>query len=260
MDLRVLALDVGNTNTSVGLFHHEGLQKAFKVPTGTEGKELWTEVEREISESGGLSRPQVVAISSVVKGKGEELKRSLEDLLASQGLRPPRIVILDQHVKWPLVSAYRGNLGTDRILAAIAGAKLYGKPTIIVDIGSAVTVDLVDSEGVFRGGIILAGAGMRARALAEFTSALPLISIPEKPPPLIGTDTVECMSSGLYHGMRQEIKGLVEAFQQELRESPVVVVTGQGNRLFRAQTPPGWQLDDWLVVKGIWLVVGELEP
>lgn len=252
----VLALDVGNTNVSVGLFRLEDLQKAFKVPTLTGGKAFWSKVERELGVP--LSEVGIVAISSVVKGKGRELKEVLEKYCTQHNFQPPRIEILGQGTKWPMISAYKGNLGTDRLLAAIAGARLYGKPAIIIDIGSAVTVDLVDEEGIFRGGIILAGAGMRARALAEFTSALPLISIPEEPPPLWGVDTVECMSSGLYHGMRQEIQGLVAAIQGELGRATEVVVTGQGTRLFKREPPAGWQLDEWLVIKGIRFTLAEV--
>jgi len=249
----LLAIDVGNTNTSIGLFDSRGLKEAFKLPTAMEAKTFWPKLEKQLSKP--LNKISRIAISSVVKGRGEELKVSLKDYLLRCGCQPSfRVTILGPGTEWPMKSIYRGNLGTDRILAAIAGAKIYGIPVIVVDIGSAVTIDFIDDKARFKGGIILAGAKMRIRALAEFTSALPQISIPDSPPPLIGANTVECMSSGIYHGMREEIEGLVSSIQAGAGRT-AVVVTGQGNRLFKKDTPSGWQLDDWLVIKGIHFVV-----
>ncbi|MCR4404274.1 MAG: type III pantothenate kinase [Candidatus Acetothermia bacterium] len=258
--MRLLAIDVGNTNISAGLFSDSGeLEEAWKVPNSSE---FWAEAARRLGRR--FNGIEAVGLSSVVKGLAEQLKSGLSEFFASCGLgRPPQVRVLTKDTRWPLPSAYKPGLGTDRMLAAIAASRLYGRPVIVVDIGSAVTVDFVDKEGVFRGGLILAGAGMRLRALAQFTSALPEIPIPdpEEPPPLIGTDTVSCMSAGVHHGLRQEIQGLVRAIQaqaaQEGAPEAAVALTGGGSRLFAKDCPEGWRLDPWLVLKGIYFVVVE---
>ncbi len=263
--MRLLAIDVGNTNISTGLFSSKGeLEEAFKVPNSSPPGEFWSEVAGWLGPRfAGIER---VGISSVVKGLAQRLEEGLLEFCSSRGglSKPPRTLVITRETEWPrrlhLRSAYKPGLGTDRMLAAIAASRLYGRPIIVVDIGSAVTIDLVDKEGVFRGGLILAGAGMRLRALAQFTSALPEVPIPdpEEPPPLIGTDTVGCMSAGVHHGLRQEIQGLVRAIQAELELGETgVVLTGGGSRLFLKDCPPGWRLDPWLVLKGIYYMAAE---
>ncbi len=76
--------------------------------------------------------------------------------------------------------------------------------------------------------------------------------MPQSPPPLIGTSTVACMSSGIYHGMRAEIQGLVSQIHEEMNMTTPVVLTGHGSRLFQVSLPQGWQIEEWLVLKGIY--------
>lgn len=252
--MSLLAIDVGNTNISIGLFEGSKLEEAFKIPVSSAPKRFWPEVESKLGEN-RFREIVMVGVSSVVKGMELNLADSLAGFCSLDHLgEMPRLSLITKDTKWPLDSAYEPGLGTDRMLAATAAAALYGRPVTVVDIGSAVTVDLVDGEGIFRGGIILAGAGMRLRALAQFTSALPEISIPTKPPPLIGTDAIGCMNSGIHHGMRQEIQGLVSAIQAEIGEETPVVLTGQGSQLFREHRPVDWWIDEWLVLKGIYFV------
>lgn len=255
--MSLLAIDVGNTNISTGLFFDGEMEGAFKIPVSSEPKQFWPEVECKLGKA-RFKEITTVAISSVVREMDLNLADSLAEFYSmNYSGEVPKVSLITKDTRWPLVSAYKPGLGTDRMLAAIAAAKLHGQPVVTIDIGSAVTVDFVDSEGVFRGGIILAGAGMRLRALAQFTSALPEIPIPDKPPLLIGTDTIGCMTSGVHHGMRQEIQGLVLAIQAEIGKEPSVVLTGQGSQLFRKDRPVGWWIEEWLVLKGIYFVASE---
>lgn len=246
-----LTIDVGNTHISTGLFVGKRLVRAFKVPVVSDIQRFWPHAECQIGRERfeGITG---VGISSVVAGKDIELVNSRFKLRDPHPSREEwDITRITRDTEWPLASAYESGLGTDRMLASVAAVRLHGKPVITVDIGSAVTVDLVDDDGVFRGGVILAGAGMRLRALAQFTSALPEVSIPDGPPPLIGRSTVACISSGIHHGMRQEILGLVAEIQRGIPGRAHVVLTGQGSRLFLEDRPRGWHIDEWLVLKGI---------
>ncbi len=105
-------------------------------------------------------------------------------------------------------------VGVDRLLDALAANRLRtpGRPAVVVDVGSAITVDLVDADGAFRGGAILPGIAMSARALHEFTDLLPQIDMAElaEPPPALGTATVAAMRSGLFWGAVGSVRHLVE--------------------------------------------------
>jgi len=189
----------------------------------------------------------------VVRNLETRISDALDAIHVASKAEMPWVSIITRNFPFPLKSAYEpGLLGTDRMLAAVGALNLFGKPVISVDIGSAVTVDLVDSEGVFRGGQILAGGGLRIKALSTFTSLLPEISIPHSSPPLIGTSTVACLSSGIYHGMRAEILGLVSQIQEEFKRMTPVVLTGQGSRMFEGNRPQGWHIEEWLVLRGIY--------
>ncbi len=252
--MNLLVIDVGNTNMKTVLFRGRQLQQAFKAPTTSDPALLWPEVERRM-EDVLRSEGTQVAVSTVVKDVEVGLRNTLSEYCRLQRIpQAPSFTVIGRDTKWPLASEYSPGLGTDRMLAAVGAVELYGSPVIVVDIGSAVTVDLVSADRVFKGGIILPGAKMRLRALNQFSSALPEVPIPKDTPPLIGKNTVECISSGVNHGMREEIKGLVSNIQAEAGQAPAVL-TGEGSRLFRHQLPQGWHIDDWIVPRGICSVV-----
>jgi type III pantothenate kinase len=247
-----LGIDIGNTNTKTGYFVKGRLEVTLETASSLGSGEYWPQVEAWLGRD-RFGTIEAVGISSVVR----DLEASISDGLATiRGVlkeKSPRIFIITNNFPFPLKSAYQpGLLGSDRMLAAVAGSALFGMPVITADIGSAVTLDAVDREGIFRGGVILAGGGFRARALAKFTSLLPEIPVPQSSPALIGTDTVACLRSGIYHGMRAEIQGLVVQIQQALGVSAPVVLGGKGSRLFEQDLPEGWHIEKQLVLKGIY--------
>ncbi len=247
-----LAIDIGNTNITTGHFLLGDLKKTLEIPSSLVPSKYGSRILEWLGRDSFMGIEEV-GISSVVKKLDTKISNVLDATRAASKAKRPLVSIITRDFPFPLKSAYEpGLLGTDRMLAAVAAANLCGKPVVTVDIGSAVTIDLVDSEGMFRGGLILAGGGLRAKALSTFTSLLPEIPIPQSPPPLIGTSTVACMSSGIYHGMRAEIQGLVSQIHEEMNVTTPVVLTGQGSRLFQASLPQDWQIEEWLVLKGIY--------
>lgn len=121
-------------------------------------------------------------------------------------------------------------VGIDRLLDAVAANRLRrpGCPAIVVDVGTAITCDLVSPEGAFLGGAILPGIGMSARAFHQFTDLLPLIDMSEleSPPPALGTATVPAMQSGLFWGAVGGIRQLVEQLSAEVTGQPEIFLTG----------------------------------
>lgn len=123
-------------------------------------------------------------------------------------------------------------VGVDRLLDAVAANRLRtpGKKAVVVDVGSAITVDLVDADGAFLGGAILPGIAMSARALHEFTDLLPQIDMAElaEPPPALGTATAAAMRSGLFWGAVGAVRQLVEELAGESGDAEIFLTGGAG--------------------------------
>ncbi len=121
-------------------------------------------------------------------------------------------------------------VGIDRLLAAVAADRLRraGHAAVVIDMGSAITVDLISPEGVFKGGAILPGIGLSARALHEFTDFLPLVDLStlDEPPSPIATSTIEAMQSGLFWGAVGAVRELIGRIQADLRAEVDVFLTG----------------------------------
>jgi type III pantothenate kinase len=121
-------------------------------------------------------------------------------------------------------------VGIDRLLDGVAANRLRDpdRPAVVVDVGSAITVDLVSREGAFLGGAISPGIAMSARALHEFTDLLPLIDMSELtlPPPALGTSTVSAMRSGLFWGAVGAIRQLIECLTADAASEPEVFLSG----------------------------------
>lgn len=140
-------------------------------------------------------------------------------------------------------------LGSDRIINAYAAHKLYGGPSVVVDIGTAITWDLVDAKGRFLGGAIAPGPGTMGRALLKNTAALPLVRLERKPRPL-GHDTRECIESGLYWGTLGMIRELISACSRGMKGKIKLVFTGGLGRMF-AKEFKGAIADELLTLKGV---------
>jgi type III pantothenate kinase len=124
-------------------------------------------------------------------------------------------------------------VGEDRLLNAAAAFDILKQACVVVDAGTAITVDFIDGVGTFHGGAIAAGAQLQLDALHERTDQLPETEL-QKPAEAIGHNTVEAMRSGVYHGLRGMVRELVEQFAERAGTFPMVVVTGgDGNLLFR---------------------------
>ena len=116
-------------------------------------------------------------------------------------------------------------LGSDLLVAAVGALDIYQPPLIIIDMGTATTVTVVDADGAFRGGAIIPGVQLSLSALASNTSLLPSISL-DAPPKAIGTNTVDCMKSGSILGTALLLDGMIDRMEAELGQKATVVATG----------------------------------
>ncbi len=171
-----------------------------------------------IGEGGQLGS---VVVASVVPDACRKLvdwvdaKMNIEALVVGEQIKLPIEIKLSQPQK----------IGVDRICATAAAFDRRGEPCVVVDFGTAVTIDLVDGDGVFAGGAIMPGCELQARALHEHTAQLPLIT-PEHPKHAPGRDTVEAMQVGIHYGIAGAVRGVVEAYATELGYWPCVIATG----------------------------------
>lgn len=225
----LLTIDCGNTNI------------VFAVYDGTEIMGLWrckTDAARTgdeylafLSQHFELKNLTIVdvtdvIISSVVPDANFSLRKLCEDgfgVAASfigQEITPEQIGIA-VHIDRPQ------ELGADRIVNAVAIRDYYRQATIVVDFGTATTIDVIGADGAFYGGIIAPGVNLSMAALHMAAAKLPKVSV-AKPPKVIGTNTVDAMQSGIFYGYAGLIEGLIERIYGEYGDRPQVIATGIG--------------------------------
>ncbi len=220
----ILAVDVGNSNIVVGL--SDGLRFLAVERLGTERGA--TEIEYAVSikrllELKGLGGEALedAILSSVVPSATGSLRGALrlltgrEPLVLAPGVRTGLDIRTDEP----------SAVGADRIADAVAAKTLYGAPVIIIDMGTANTVSVLDAHGRFLGGVIMPGLRLSAAALAEVTSQLPHIGL-EPPGRVIGRSTVESLRSGLILGCAATLDNLIRRIEEELGYPCAAVATG----------------------------------
>ncbi|HEY3876203.1 MAG TPA: type III pantothenate kinase [Candidatus Kapabacteria bacterium] len=249
MDL--LAVDIGNTSTTLGLFGNEKLSKRFDIPTRTLTHRALT---RETLDAplAGVAQPDIIAIASVVPWASDEIIVVLHEIFPHATV----LVITSTNIPIEIGYPHPEELGTDRLLGALAAWKQWGepqrRPCIVVDLGTATTFDAVTSDGTFLGGAIAPGLELGAEALAGRAAQLPTIEL-TFPSSIIGRTTVESMQSGILYGALAQIEGFVKRLSQFAfpNEEPVVVATGGLSRLVERRTNAISVIDGDLVLKGI---------
>ena len=217
----LLAINVGNTRAQFGLFRGDKLLHHCRCAHGDADAlaEVFEPIQKEIDAGGG--KPPLVLLASVNDARADETARAVQRLL---GLEVTRI-----GPEAPIPLAHKLDpeaiVGQDRLLNAAAAYDKLKEACIVVDAGTAVTVDFIDGEGTFHGGAILPGARLQARALHEHTALLPLVELnpPDEP---IGHNTTEAIRTGLYHGLRGAVRELVEKYAESYGGYPRVIATG----------------------------------
>jgi type III pantothenate kinase len=251
----LLALDIGNTNLTLGLVNGETIMASRRAATHPAS----TPDELEILLDGllridGASMADVTGISlaSVVPA----LVTVATIIADRRGL--PILVAAPGNMPMPVRVQRPGDVGPDRLVNAVAVARLYGTPAVVVDLGTATTFDCVSRDGAFVGGAIAPGLELGLEALASRTARLPRIEIKE-PARVIGTDTISAMQAGAVLGYRDLVMGLLERIRLELARSErvesssiQVVLTGGLSALPWARTLPGIDaIDTELTLKGL---------
>jgi type III pantothenate kinase len=248
----LLAIDIGNTNSTLGLYDGEVLGPRWRLSTGSEK----TADEYGLYLLGLLRRAGVdassvtaAAISSVVPQLTGEFAESCRkylkcDPLVVDGFSATGVAILCDNPS---------EVGSDRIVDAAAVRKFYGGPACIVDFGTATTFDAVNREGDYLGGAIAPGVGISAEALFQRAAKLPKVDL-DRPPGVIGRNMVQSLQSGLLFGYVGLVEGIVARFREILGEDMKVVATGGLAEIIAKETDVISVVAPWLTLDGLRII------
>lgn len=220
----ILAIDMGNTNIVIGCVDDEKVYFEERLSTDLAKTELEYAIGfKTVLELYEIDSSQIkgAIISSVVPQLVNIIKESVEKIL---GITP---LIVGPGIKTGLniLMDNPKTLGSDLVVDAVAAIKEYGAPVVIVDLGTATTISVVDDKKNYLGGMILPGIKVALDSLVTKTSQLPRISM-EAPKKVIGKNTIDCMKSGLIYGNASCIDGLIEKIEMELGYPSTVIATG----------------------------------
>jgi type III pantothenate kinase len=229
-----LAIDIGNTNVTMGVFEGEKILHTWR---------LATDIHKMPDE-------YAVSIMALLEFRKIAIADIKEVALCSTvaPLIPIFVKLVEDYFKIKTLVVTTGvktgvrirgdnprEVGADRVVNSVAGFKLYGGPTIVVDLGTATTFDIISKEGDFVGGVIAPGPMTAAEALFSRTAALPRIQF-SHPQKAIGTNTITAMLSGIMFGYTGLIENIVKHIESELGEKATIVATGGFGAIFAQET------------------------
>ena len=248
----ILAIDIGNTNIVIGCIRDEDILFVERLSTDS----TKTVLEYAISFKNVLEMYRLDPADihgSIISSVVPPVTNIVRD--AARKITGQDVVIIGPGVKTGIniLMDNPAQLGSDLVANAVAGIAEYKAPLIIIDIGTATTISVVDKKQNYIGGMILPGIRVSSDSLTSRTSQLPRISV-EAPKKLIGTNTIDCMKSGLIYGNASCIDGMIRRIEGELGEKATVIATGGLAGCIIPHCLEDIIIDDALLLKGLKLI------
>jgi type III pantothenate kinase len=248
----LLAIDIGNTNITLGLYQADRLGSRWRLATG-HGK---TPDEYGALMIGLFRHAEIdpvricaVAMASVVP----PLTGTFVDVCTQYLHCEPMVIDGTSNTGVRILYEDPAQVGADRVVDAAAAFKLYGGPACIVDFGTATTFDAISREGDYLGGAIAPGIGIAADALFQRAAKLPKVDI-QRPPAAIGRNTSHSLQSGLLFGYVGLVEGMVARFKEELGPETRVIATGGLAEIIAKETTAITILAPWLTLDGLRII------
>lgn len=248
----LLAIDVGNTNLTIGLYESDTLAHHWRLATdhnrmpdeyGLQILGLLTHAGRSPVDLNGI------ALASVVPPLTGRVTQACREYLKQEPL------VVDTGVKTGVRIRYEDpkSVGADRVCDAAAVMRLYGGPACVIDFGTATTFNAITKDGDYLGGAITAGVNLAAEALYTHAAKLPRIDL-QRPPSVIGRNTTHAMQSGLLFGYVSMVEGMVERFRKELGDEMKVIATGGLAEVVAQEAPVIQHIAPWLTLDGLRII------
>lgn len=248
----ILAIDIGNTNIVLGGFKDQSIIFRERISTNHTATALeYAATIKTAFEMHNVDTSAIegAIISSVVPAVTSMVKSAIERFIGTD------VLVIGPGIKTGLsiVIDNPSQLGSDLVVDAVACLNEYKAPMIIIDMGTATTVSVINSKKEYMGGMIVPGVAISHDALISRTSLLSKIAF-EKPKKIIGSNTIDCIKSGLLYGNASMLDGLIERINQELREECTVIATGGIANVIIPLCKKKIILDEDLLLKGLMII------
>jgi type III pantothenate kinase len=248
----LLTIDIGNTNLTLGLYDGPQLGSHWRLATdharmpdeyGLQFLGLLEHAHCKVENLTGI------VLASVVPNLTGRVAQACREYLRQEAL------IVDAGVKTGIRIRYEDPraVGADRVADAVAVKRLYGGPACVIDFGTATTFNAINKGGDYLGGAITAGINLAAEALFTRAAKLPRIDL-QRPPSVIGSNTVHAMQSGLLFGYVSMVEGMVARFRKELGDDMKVIATGGLAEVVARETKVIEVIAPWLTLDGLRII------
>ncbi len=249
----LLAMDIGNTNTVLGLFEDTRIVQDWRIRTEVNATvDEYGILIRSLFATHGVSPGAIrhIIISCVVPPVQNAVERfcgkyfQVEPLIVGPGIRTGMPIFYDNPKE----------VGADRIVNAVAAYEAYRQATIVVDFGTATTFDYISERGEYMGGVISPGIMISCEALFQKASKLPRVEIFAKPLSILAKNTINSMNAGIVYGYAGLVEGIIHRMKREVGGNPKVVATGGLAALIASECPAIDEVDDYLTLKGLRII------
>ena len=249
--MNYLIIDIGNTNIVLAVFDGTTILKRWRISSFLNRTSDEYIVWLKYIQNENYKFKEII-IGSVVPDITQELKTAIINLFKIK----PLIIADDIKVNFPTELDVPSEIGTDRIVNALCAWRLYQKPSIIIDFGTATTFDVVGKKGIYLGGVIAPGVNLSINALQSAAARLPRIAI-TKQDNVIGKNTVSAMTSGIYWGYIGLIKNILLKIEKELNYKMLILATGGLSDFFSNEIAKGIIINKDLTLKGLYMAYHE---
>jgi type III pantothenate kinase len=251
--MNVIAIDIGNTNIGIGLYLDDKEQFVKSISGNSKAKlasclkSAWQKVPI-LKSSKEKKRNGVIIVSSVKPAWTKLIRQIVKNDLGE------KLYVIGKEIPLPMTLWVDepDKVGTDRVISAAAAYDVVGDAVVVADFGTAVTIDLVDQNGVFLGGVICPGFKISANALKDNTAQLPNIKV-TKPKAPYGRNTAEAINCGLYYSIVGALQEVIRRYAEKIGKWPQTIITGSGAKTIHTDCD---FIDNYvpnLVVKGVFL-------